>query len=362
MTNLFTNNKDWPDGLLFCQNLAELRDAHSGAVKEFESKRPGGTDSAGSSDTGEKGVVEDSGQESSSSSGSESPYPDEVANIIYLDFAGHFRKMMSFLASETGSKNSEQNDEETKHQMAQADKFLDLTLKDVILNTEPITTLRPHHDRLEREGKVRLNLSKELGALDWPQPAAIRDDRDLGLLSWTRYLNISESSCFGRLAGALGAETRRFSERTCLRISQTLLFRAVFKHLLGSSFDPFAFGDKYEGPSLLPRYFDGFVSLPSGDDIGAYLLRTSTMETTWVSAIHNFGLAIEDVRNLYPEDIRGILFVPGYPNKDTLKAELFWQNQKKIDITVLYLLDLYELVRMWDDNSCLEYVTRRAHE
>ncbi|MCB2230294.1 hypothetical protein KQH82_06230 [bacterium] len=322
----------WPCGMLLHGNLAQLRNAYQEAVNGLDPKR------------------------SESKIASE----DEIAKIVYLDFATHFHTMMDFLAFET-TDHGEDSDDRRKEQRELTDKFIALMLRDVILNTEPLTTLQTFHDELLADVKVKLTLAHQLGVNAWKQPDYVRSYSNLGLCSWARYLNISESSCFVRLSGALTHETRRFSDRTYLRITQTLFFRAVFTFLFESAFVPLAFGDKYVGSSLLPRYFDGLVTLPSSDE-AVYLLRTSTVDITWVSAINNFGLSVEEVRELYPEDVRGILFVPGYPNRDTLNAELFWQNQRKVDITVLYLLDLYELLRIWNTSDCQEYVTRRAHE
>ncbi|MEZ5357217.1 MAG: hypothetical protein R3F48_00210 [Candidatus Zixiibacteriota bacterium] len=288
-------------------------------------------------------------------------YKDEISGIVYLDFANHFKAMMDFLANETSHEEYSLKDREVESQSV-VDNYLDLTLKDILLNTEPVNSLKSVRHRVLKNTDDELNLAQELGAYPWDKLPHISEYKELGLMSWARYLNLSESSCHVRLGGALDNETRRFSDRTYLRIAQTLIFRSILKYFLDDFFLPFAFGDSYEGLSRLPRYFDGLINLTSGLDVETYLLRTSTIENTWVSAINNFGLAIEDVHHYFPEGLHGVLFVPGYPNPDTLKAELYWKNQKKIFITVFYLLDLYELVRIWDEENCLEYFMRRTHE
>jgi hypothetical protein len=163
------------------------------------------------------------------------------------------------------------------------------------------------------------------------------------IMNWMRFLGLSEEAVYACLVPGF------FSGLTMRRISYCLGMRALLTYGLEDNFRPFLLSDFYRGRSGLLHLFDGVISFTNTEvSPRMYLTKTCSLGVTGISIINDFCFALKDIEDIIDKGVGGILFVPGYPTSDTLRMELFWNDLKGVDVTVLYLADFYELFKIWD--------------
>lgn len=187
------------------------------------------------------------------------------------------------------------------------------------------------------------------------KPGQVRiEERDLYLL-WGHFLNVSLGSVYAYLT------PRAFSDIDFFRIGSALGLRALLAFHFQTDFAPLIRTRPIRGVSGIPRFFDALITL-RGESRKArrMLVKTSTFGSTGGSIINDFGVSFEDVKPVLDFEVQGVVFVPGYPNPGTHRAELAWNYQKGNRITVLYLADYFELFRGWEPRFTHEFMSRRT--
>ena len=274
----------------------------------------------------------------------------------YLDYHRLFCEMMLILAKSTEDKTSityckKENTSEIDINKIEIliKELLGEALKSLTYNSDLASSLakviREHGDNFKNPESW---LPKSYKKIIKESLKGKRNGSLVPIQSWTRFLGVSENSVYSRLASG------PFSYHDLRRIVYCLMMRAFLTFSLRSEvFLQFSFGDYIEGVSHLPRYFDGYLTLES-EDKGferSYIIKTSCIGISGVSMINDFCTSLEDIAPIMDETPGGILFIPGYPTTDTLRAEVYWNHVKHMDITVLYLTDLYEFFRLWNQYS-----------
>ena len=112
--------------------------------------------------------------------------------------------------------------------------------------------------------------------------------------------------------------------------------------------------DLFTGYSRVDHFFDGIIILEEKDRENPWLLKC-------ISTYYNPSDAIESIETKL-DDIgvrKCILFVPTYPSQNALRYSIYTHAKKKHEIIILYLHDLYRMIKMNKDDAVREYLRGR---
>ena len=173
--------------------------------------------------------------------------------------------------------------------------------------------------------------------------------------TWKMFFNVSEENIQKYIDFNALSRLSWFEIFTCLGI------RALFTKCMRTWFHPISFKSQLTGKTGIQRYFDGLYTPQIDTDPNVlYFVKFCTLSVTGVSAINNFCTAVQEIEDIVEAEVKGLLYIPGYPTNDTLKMEIFWQDEKKFKLNVLYLEDYYQLFKLWEPSLVQEYILRKT--
>jgi hypothetical protein len=189
------------------------------------------------------------------------------------------------------------------------------------------------------ENTIRDSLSKRHSIIE-----GIPEDWNL---SYEEYAKYEFSTAFGASYTDVQSILSRGVSRTslCNLLYNFIMIRRLMEGLGNKLFLTwYGEGDLFVGSSGIRRFFDGAIVIEEEDKQNPWLLKC-------VSNCHNPLDAIESVESELV-DIgmnKCILFMPMYPSQMALRYAVYSFAEKKMKISMLYLHDLYNILRI---NSC----------
>jgi hypothetical protein len=166
-------------------------------------------------------------------------------------------------------------------------------------------------------------------------------------MSYSDYAKYEFSIAFGTSYTDVQSVLSRGVSRTslCNLLYDFIMIRRLMEGLEnGLILTWYGDGDLFIGSSGIRHFFDGIILLGPEDESNPWLLKC-------VSAVHNPLDAVESIDSKLV-DIgmkRCILFMPMYPSQKALRYSLHAYTERDLEICMLYLHDLYNILRM---NSC----------
>nr|AAU84270.1 hypothetical protein GZ9C4_26 [uncultured archaeon GZfos9C4] len=134
-----------------------------------------------------------------------------------------------------------------------------------------------------------------------------------------------------------------------------LIMRRILMDALGDDLYLTWYGDEvlFTGYSGVSHFFDGVITLEEADKEHPWLLKCISTYCNPLNAIESVDAKLGDIGVK-----RCILFVPMYPSENALRYSVYTYTEKKDEIIMLYLHDLYEMIEM-EGNEIKEYLMER---
>lgn len=146
----------------------------------------------------------------------------------------------------------------------------------------------------------------------------------------------------------------------------SVLLQALLIYVFGNDFYPFGIEsrDLVPGKSRLYYHFDGLLRLlPNKEGEKTYLLKLVNLSIACNEIIDRVGVALQDVKetvsDIVDDKTNAIVFAPGHPSPDSLARELYWRTEAKINLSVLYCVDFFELFHLWEKKKVERFLVEK---
>lgn len=233
---------------------------------------------------------------------------------------------------------------------------------DIILETNNIETLnrilsdleKRHHDEFmhcvedRRAGKVWILDHKSISETI-ENVLQKQKEKEMGEVSEKcKYLTFGDYAKynFAMFSGVSRTEVEstlaRVISRTYLHsILYGQIMRMILMDAFGNDLYLSWYGDEdlFTGYSGVKHFFDGIIILEEEDRENPWLLKCISTYNNPLDAVESVDAKLDDIGVK-----KSILFVPMYPTQNTLRYSVYAYSEKKHEILVLYLHDLYEML------------------
>ncbi len=240
------------------------------------------------------------------------------------------------------------------------------TIREIALNTEKVETLH----KIYKEGS-----NKPKDNIFWSQGLPIKElNETIGKLKdneitydqkkWADYTRaiISQSLCISE-SNVRPFITANIISNLCFRrLIFGLILQAMFINVFKNDFMPMGINseDSIIGSSGIRRYLDGFLRLTipnQGEKV--FLLKLVNLSIGDTGIICSTGISLKDIKKRVKDEVNSIVFIPGYPTSESLEREIYWRNESRINLNLLYLNDFFEMFKLWKKKDVRRFLIEK---
>lgn len=228
-------------------------------------------------------------------------------------------------------------------------------LEEIIYNVEPVKNFRNiKKDKLKEEIIETMGIKKIIKNFSGDAGKENESDKELKKLIYQQVALLC-----GIAPHNVESYLRAGKDLWTDGVLRGIVYGIILQYLFIKIFPMFSFEKKIsyyifseEISSDSPKYFDGALYVKGRSSLPYY--HSTKFLNIGYSAdeiINRAGLFFEK-RVKARNQIKGaLIFIPFFPNEESMKAEIYWRQEKKIGVKPLYLSHFWDILRMWNKDK-----------
>lgn len=289
-----------------------------------------------------------------------------LETIIYFVFRSQFNYFKTKQADAKISFNQEIIYTNAKKRTKE---IINNAIKEIVIHTETVTNLKPHFSS---------SFNCEIDHEYWIKDTFIDDFIEIiihnKILDRNR-MDLTNNSVIARSIGISESfvspyiNAKYLASRHYQRLFYCLILQAILIKTFEFDFYPFSYSSSTKsndltiGKSGIRRPFDGLLKIENVESHTYYLTKFINISISDIDTINMIGISLKDIQeNIITstgDNTNCIIFIPSHPTKDSLEHIMYWKNIEHIDINVLYLVDFFEIFRLWEPNKIKRFLIEK---